>query len=353
MPTPKAKPQVEALSPYVAPLEGRRGKLRLDFNEHTVGPSPRVLEAIRALPADAYATYPEYDGLHGDYARHCGVEGSQVQAFNGADAAIRAVFDAFGEVGATFLTTAPTFGYYGPCAQQQGMVIRGIPYPADLSFPLSAVEDALAQGPRILFICNPNNPTGTLLPPASVLELARSAPDTLVVVDEIYARFAGATTLPQATSLDNVLVLRSLSKSHGLAALRVGFAIGAQALVERLARVIGPYDLNMFAVVAARAALGDDGHVERYVREVLEARDWTLQQLADRGIRHARGEGNYVLVWPAGDCETVVERLDDSGVLVRSMGGKPVIDGSFRLTIGTRGQMQRFFDALDAVTAGG
>jgi len=349
MPVPKAKPQVEALSPYVAPLEGRRGKLRLDFNEHTVGPSPRVLEAIRGLPADAYATYPEYDGLHDDYARHCGVEPGQVQAFNGADAAIRAVFDAFGEQGATFLTTAPTFGYYGPCAQQQGMVVRAIEYPADLSFPLSAIEAALAERPRLLFICNPNNPTGTLLPPARIAALARAAPDTLVVVDEIYARFAGVTTLPDATTLDNLLVLRSLSKTHGLAALRVGFAVGAEALVQRLSRVIGPYDLNMFAVVAARAALADDAHVERYVQEVLAARQWTLSELERRGIRHARGEGNYVLVWPGQDLQAVVDGLSERGVLVRSMAGKPVIDGSFRLTIGTETQMRRFFTELDAV----
>src|SRR5690606_3757258 len=113
----KAKPSVEALKPYVAPLEGRRGFLRLDFNENTLGPSPMVVEAIRALPAEAYATYPEYDALSARYARHVGLEPPCVGLFNGSDAAIKAVFEAFGGVGERFVTTSPTFGYYRPCAE--------------------------------------------------------------------------------------------------------------------------------------------------------------------------------------------------------------------------------------------
>src|SRR5690606_4758260 len=113
----RAKPAVEAMNPYVAPLEGRRGLLRLDFNENTVGPSPRVVEAIRALPPEFYATYPEYASFTDRYARHIGLAPGQVGLFNGSDAAIRAVFDAYGEPGAVFVTTEPTFGYYRPCAE--------------------------------------------------------------------------------------------------------------------------------------------------------------------------------------------------------------------------------------------
>lgn len=352
MPRITARPEVEALSPYLAPLEGRRGKLRLDFNENTLGPSPRVLEAIGEMGPEDLATYPEYAGLHEAFAAYCGVATAQVQAFNGADGAIRAVFDAYGTPGQTFLTTAPTFGYYGPCAAQQGMRTVGIPYPADLSFPLEAFKEALAEGPRLVFICNPNNPTGTWLDPNVVLELAAAAPDTLVVVDEIYARFAGGSVLPDALSMDNVVVLRSLSKTHGIAALRMGFAVGPAHVMERLARVIGPYDLNMFAVRGAQAALSDDAHVQAYVQEVLLAREATYAALAERGIRYARSQANYLLLWPPGELSRVVDGLRGRDVLVRSMAGKPVVDGALRLTIGTRPQMRQFFEALDAVLAG-
>jgi histidinol-phosphate aminotransferase len=348
----RAKHTVEKLAPYVAPLEGRRGKLRLDFNENTVGPSAKVVEALRAMTPEEYAIYPEYDPLHEAVARWFRVSRAEVGLFNGADAAIRAIFDAFGEEGATFLTTSPTFGYYGPCAAQQGMKIVAVHYEGDLSFPLAAIRRELEKRPRILFVCNPNNPTGTLVAAETILELADASPDTLVVVDELYATFTGVTVLPGALERENVLVLRSLSKSAGLASLRLGFALGCSALVDRLNRVTGPYDINAFAVRAGLAAIDDDEHVCRYVAVVKEAKAFTVEQLAARGVRHFADGGNYLLVWPPGDLAAVVAGLDARGILVRSMAKKPLIDGSFRLTIGTLEQMARFFAAFDEVVAG-
>jgi histidinol-phosphate aminotransferase len=345
----KARPEVEALTPYVAPLEGRRALLRLDFNESTVGPSPRVLEAVRALGPEAYAAYPEYAGLTEAFAASLGVTAAHVEAFNGVDAAIKAIFDAYGDKGGTFLTTTPTFGYYEPCAQQQGMTIEEIPYHDDLAYPLEAITRRLAAGPRLFFVCNPNNPTGTLLPSATVVALARSAPHTLVVVDELYAPFTGESVVPEALALPNVVALRSLSKAAGIAALRLGFAIGHPTILDRLRRVTGPYDINTFAVVAGKAALADAEHMRRYVAEVLAAKAWTVEALGRLGVRHAAGGGNYILVWPPGDCDVAVQALKARGILVRSMARKPVIGGSFRLTVGTRADMERFIAAFAEV----
>jgi histidinol-phosphate aminotransferase len=349
----KAKPEVESLTAYAAPLEGRRGLLRLDFNESTRGPSPRVLDAVRALGPDAYAAYPEYAGLNEAFAETLGVTADHVEAFNGVDAAIKAVFDAYGDKGGIFLTTTPTFGYYEPCAQQQGMTIEEVPYPDDLGFPLAAIRKRLEAAPRLFFICNPNNPTGTLIGPEAIVELARSASQTLVVVDELYAPFTGKSVVPQALALPNVVALHSLSKIHGLAALRLGFAVGHPTIVERLRRVTGPYDINTFAVVAGKAALADPAYARRYVDDVLAAKAWTLGELARLGVKHSRGEGNYLLVWPPGDCEAVVEGLRARGILVRSMARKPVIAGSFRLTIGVMQDMQRFMAAFANVIGRG
>jgi len=273
------------------------------------------------------------------------------EAFNGVDAAIRAIFDAYGEKGSTFLTTAPTFGYYEPCAQQQGMVIDEIPYPHDLSFPLAAITRKLDSRPRLLFVCNPNNPTGTLVEPSTLVTLARSAPQTLVVVDELYVAFTGRSVVPLSLELPNVVALQSLSKASGLAALRLGFAVGHPTIVERMRRVTGPYDINMFAVVAARAALADPEHTRRYVAEVLAARAWTIAELSRLGVRCAGEGGNFLLVWPPGECEAAVQALREQGILVRSMGKKPVIDGSFRLTIGTLADMRRFVSAFSTIAS--
>lgn len=349
----RASKTVENLAPYVAPLEGRRGLLRLDFNENTVGPSPRVVEAIRTLPPDAYATYPEYAGLDAAYAQHAGVGADQVASFNGADAAIRALFDAFGEVGAEVVTTTPTFGYYRPCAQLAQMTVREVPYEADLSFPREPLGGALASRPRLCVLCNPNNPTGTMVEPEWILQAARSAPETLFAVDEIYQPFTGRSVLPDAVDVPNVIALRSLSKGAGIAALRLGFACGNAHVIERLTRVTGPYDINMFAVVAARAALEDAQYMLDYARAVEVAKGFTCRELDRLGIRYFADGGNYVLVWPPGDVATVEGALRSRGVLVRSMGGKALIDGSFRLTIGTSEQMKQFFDAFTEVLAAG
>jgi len=359
---PQARPEVEGLMAYSAPLEGRRGLLRLDFNENTVGPSTHVVEAIRAIPPDQYAVYPEYDGLREAVVANLAATGlgqpltpEQIGLFNGVDAALHAIFHAYGDRGDTLLTTSPTFGYYTPCAQMQGMAIEAIPYLLpDFGFPLEALRAALLgngtpawQQPRILLICNPNNPTGTRLAPELILELAASAPGTLVVVDELYEAFTGDSVLPSAdfTATQNLLVLRSLAKTAGLAGLRIGFAIGAAPVIDRIGRVTGPYDINSFAVTAAHAALADQPYLDSYVAEVLRARTWLVQQLQAAGVRHHAAGGNYLLIWPERPAEEVEQQLRQAGILVRSMAAKPLIDGSLRVSIGTTEQMQRFWAA--------
>ena len=387
---PLARPEVESLKAYSAPLEGRRGLLRLDFNENTVGPSPLVLEALRAISADQIAVYPEYDGLReavvaalertpGGMASApmpsaqaagqppAGLSPAHVGLFNGVDAAIHALFHAYGDRGQRLLTTVPTFGYYTPCAQMQGMEIEAIPYEGpDFAFPLAAIRTALQGGaggilPRLLLLCNPNNPTGTRLAPEPILELAAAAPGTLVVVDELYEAFTGDSVLPlllqraRAAGSDpfaahpNLVVLRSLAKTAGLAGLRIGFAIGHPAVVDRISRVTGPYDINSFAVTAAHAALADQAYVDGYVTSVLAGRDWLLEQFAAAGVRHHCTGGNYLLVWPRGEAAAVDDALREAGILVRSMAGKPLIDGSLRVSLGTREQLERFWNAYRTI----
>jgi histidinol-phosphate aminotransferase len=274
------------------------------------------------------------------------------------------VFHAYGDRGDRVLTTSPTFGYYTPCAQMQGMAIEAIPYEGpQFAFPLDKIRAALggqnaagdgeAPPPRLLLICNPNNPTGTRLAPEQIIELAKAAPRTLVVVDELYEAFTGDSVLPLADfeATPNLLVLRSLAKTAGLAGLRMGFAIGHGAVVDRVSRVTGPYDINSFAVTAAFAALADQPYTDAYVAEVLRARDWMASALAGAGVRHHVAGGNYLLIWPKGPAADVERRLKEAGILVRSMAGKPLIDGSLRVSIGTTEQMQRFWIAYSAIEA--
>ncbi len=357
---PKPRVEVQKLHGYTAPLEGRRNLLRLDFNENTLGPSPLVIEAIRNIPSNHISIYPEYNGLREGLianlisSKSCAdLSTDQIGIFNGVDAAIHAIFHAYGNPSDQLVTTTPTFGYYTPCAHMQGMEILAIPYAGvEMSFPFQKIKDAVKTNkPKLLLICNPNNPTGTRLEPQRILELAALSPHTLVVVDELYEAFTGDSVLPKVdlNKVQNLLILRSLSKTAGLAGLRIGFAIGNSDIIENISRVTGPYDINSFAVIAALAALKDQAYVDAYVQEVLQAKDWVKHQLIKRKVHHHMAGGNYFLLWPKNKSSDVEESLRAAGILVRDMKGKSFIEGALRVSIGTTKQMNYFWDSFSSI----
>ncbi len=358
--TPRPRIEVEKMHAYKAPLEGRRNLLRLDFNENTIGPSPRVLQALRSIPSHQISIYPEYKGLQATLIGNLknkypllelGL--NQIGIFNGVDAAIHAIFHAYGDREEILLTTTPTFGYYEPCANMQGMCIHRLPYEGtEFKFPFEKIKSSLLEiKPKILIICNPNNPTGTRLAAEKIQELAIQSPKTLVVIDELYEAFTGDSMLKKVDfkKTKNLLVLQSLSKTAGLAGLRIGFAIGNQEIVERISKVTGPYDVNSFAVIAALTALGDQQYVDSYVEEVLLARNWIANQLKISQRRHHLAGGNYFLIWPHNEPYIVESSLRKKGILVRNMQGKDLINGSLRVSIGTTRQMQHFWEIFSQI----
>ena len=357
---PQARIEVQELNSYNAPLEGRRKKLRLDFNENTIGPSPLVVNALREISADQIAIYPEYAGIREEIVKNLSnnklsypLKVSQVEIFNGVDAAIHAIFTAFGEKNSLFLTTEPTFGYYFPCAEMQGMEILKIPYEEeDFAFPFKRIKTLVKEKkPKIVFICNPNNPTGTRLSPDKILEIAECSPKTLVVVDELYEAFTGDSVLPKVdfSNHKNIILLRSLSKTAGLAGLRFGFALGNQKILENIKSVTGPYDINSFAITAAIAALKDQKYIDSYVNEVLKAKEWINNKLKVNNINYHSAGGNYMLIWPNNNFLEVEKNLKKIGILVRSMKNKPLIDKSLRVSIGTTKQMKDFWESYKKI----
>jgi len=357
---PKPRKEVEALNPYSAPLEGRRNLLRLDFNENTIGPSPLVIQALREIRREEISIYPEYSCLKEELVENLtkknpstNLDSSKIGIFNGVDAAINAIFHAYGTNEEVMLTTSPTFGYYSPCAQMRGMRIKSIPYEGiDFHYPFHKICEFIVQNnPKILLICNPNNPTGTRLSPERIIEITKLSSSTLVVVDELYEAFTGDSVLPFVNfqKIPNLVVLRSLSKTAGLAGLRIGFAIGNSKVINIVNRVTGPYDVNSFAVIAACAAIKDQSYIDSYVKEVLEARNWLKIKLKQQKIKHHIDGGNYFLLWPKSGPSETERKLKASGILVRSMDKKINLKGSLRVSIGTLEQMKKFWSAFKQI----
>ena len=357
---PKARKEVEALIPYSAPLEGRRNLLRLDFNENTIGPSPLVVQSLKKIGREEISIYPEYLGLKEklienlrDKSSTINLKSAEIGIFNGVDAAINAIFHAYGNFGDLLLTTSPTFGYYTPCAKMRGMEIKSVPYEGvDFHYPFEQICALITKKkPKLLLICNPNNPTGTRLSPEKIIKLTKLSSKTLIVVDELYEAFTGDSVLPFANfhQTPNLLVLRSMSKTAGLAGLRIGFAIGNSHVINLIDRVTGPYDVNSFAVIATFAALNDQSYIDSYVNEVLKARDWIKSKFEKWHVKYHIDGGNYLLIWPKFQPEYVEQSLKSSGILIRNMDKKENLKGSLRVSIGTVEQMKRFWSVFKQI----
>ena len=349
---PKPREEIINMQSYSAPLENRRNLLRLDFNENTLGPSPKVFEALQAIKLDEISIYPEYNLLKkflcDKYLDSRRFDNDEIGIFNGADAAINAIFNSFGEKNQIFLTTNPTFGYYSPCSEMRGMKKITCSYIGEnFLFPTQEFkEQIIKHNPKLVFICNPNNPTGTVLSAQEIINLANINKKSLIIVDELYEKFYGDSLL-QSIDFDknnNIVIIQSLSKTAGLAGLRIGFAFGNKNIIKFINKVIGPYDVNSFAVNATMASLNDKSYTENYILEVKKAREWILNKFKATEIRYHFGGGNYFLIWPKKNPQLLIEEMKRKGILIRSMKNKKDISNSIRISIGNKEQMSFFWD---------
>ncbi len=349
---PKPREEIINMQSYSAPLENRRNLLRLDFNENTLGPSPKVFDALKAIKLDEISIYPEYNILKkflcDQYIDSREFGNDEIGIFNGADAAINAIFNSFGEKDEIFLTTNPTFGYYSPCSEMRGMKKVTCSYIGEhFLFPIKEFEEKIINhNPKLIFICNPNNPTGTVLSAQEIIQLANINKNSLIVVDELYEKFYGDSLLKliDFERNKNIVIIQSLSKTAGLAGLRIGFTFGHRSLIKYINKVTGPYDVNSFAVTGTLAALKDKSYIDKYVLEVKKAREWILKKFKSTTIRTHFSGGNYFLIWPNKNPQILIEQMREKGILIRSMENKKDIGNSIRVSIGNQEQMNFFWD---------
>jgi len=349
---PKPREEIINMHSYSAPLENRRNLLRLDFNENTLGPSNSVYKAIKSIKLDEISIYPEYNLLKNFLCNHYlesrQFDHNEIGIFNGADAAINAIFNTFGGKDQIFLSTNPTFGYYSPCSEMMGMKKITCSYIGDnFLFPIKKFEDKIIKhNPKLIFICNPNNPTGTVLSAKEIIKLANINKKSLIVVDELYEKFNGDSLLESIDFKNNknIVIIQSLSKTAGLAGLRIGFAFGYKSIIEYINKVTGPYDVNSFAVTATLAALNDKAYIDNYVAEVKKARAWILDKFKSTNLRSHFSGGNYFLIWPNKNPKILIQEMRNKGILIRSMENKQDIKGSIRVSIGTQQQMIFFWN---------
>jgi histidinol-phosphate aminotransferase len=331
---------------YQKPAE-LSGGLRLHQNENTAGCSPRVIDALRSLRADQISCYPPYAAAIKACAAYLGAPPESVALVNGLDEGITAIATAYlrssaGGFVPEAIVPEPAFEIFKFDTEVVGgRPVCVAPRP-DFSFPLDDVLAAITDRTRVVFLTNPNNPTGVPTPLEAIRTIARAVPDAAIVfVDEAYAEFSGTTFIPELPSFPNVVVGRTFSKAFGLAGLRIGCLVGAADRLDPIRLRIPVYSVNIAAVVAVRAALDDRDYLADYLRQVNESKA-LLYAACDRlGLTYCRSSANFVLVNARDRLRDLVEGAAARGVYLRDPSAEPGCAGCVRIATGIVAHTER------------
>ena len=330
----EARDAVKNLLAYRPPLAGRTG-LRLDFNESTVGCSPRVLARLRSLDAELLARYPEREPVEKEVAAFLGLDPAQVLLTNGVDEAIHLLCSTYLDPGDEALIVVPTFAMYAIFAQAEGARVVEVRAGNNFTFPEKDLLAQLSPRTRLIAVANPNNPTGAAVAGNVLIQIAQAAPQAAMLVDEAYFEFHGETLIDQTRQIENLFVARTFSKAYGLAGLRIGVLAGEARQMAMVRRMASPYNVNAAALAILPEALQDQEYVSRYVAQVLSNRKRLQQELANLGLHYWPSHANFVLVRIGPAHAEFVRALRNRGILVRDRHADPGCEGCVRLTVGT------------------
>ncbi|MFZ0799590.1 MAG: histidinol-phosphate transaminase [Terriglobales bacterium] len=341
----EAREAVKNLHAYRPPLAGRVG-LRLDFNESTVGCSPRVLARLRSLDSELLGRYPEREQVEKEAAGFLGLDPPQVLLTNGVDEAIHLLCSTYLDPGDEALIVVPTFAMYAIFAAAEGARVVEVHAGDNFAFPAKALLAQLSPRTRLIAVANPNNPTGSAVAGDVLNQIAQAAPRAAVLVDEAYFEFHGETLIDQTRQPDNLFVARTFSKAYGLAGLRIGILAGEAHQMAMVRRVASPYSVNAAALAVLPEALRDQEYVNRYVAQVLSNRDRLQQELDNLGLHYWPSHANFVLVRIGAAHAEFVQALRSRGILVRDRNSDPGCEGCVRLTVGSDEHTEALIVAL-------
>ncbi|NLG37002.1 MAG: histidinol-phosphate transaminase [Clostridiales bacterium] len=343
--------RTRAILPYTPGEQPRDQKyIKINTNENPYPPSPRALEAMRGAIGEGLRLYPrpECEALREAVAREEGLPGiDHVYMGNGSDELLAWAFEAFFEPGRQVWFADITYSFYPVYCGLFGLDYREIPLRED--FRLEPADYAGSPGGVVL--ANPNAPTGLMLDNANIEAVLAANPDVVVLVDEAYAAFSGQTAAGLIDKYPNLIIARTLSKSHALAGLRVGYCLGQPPLVEAIRRVKNSYNsytLDAVAQAGALAAIEDAAYARAQCTRVIATRERIRDALLMRGFECTDSRANFLFVrYPGVPGAWISDALRRRGVLVRHFGKNPRTADWLRVSIGSDADMDRFLEAVD------
>jgi histidinol-phosphate aminotransferase len=336
----------------VTPREG----LRLHLNENTGGCSPAVLAAIHGITAEDAAYYPDYSEAIGACAAYLGLPVERVLLTNGLDEGILSVCisslkGSTPDAPLEAIVIVPAFDMFASSADGVGGRVIEVPMDEDFAFPLERTLRAITDRTRLVFITDPNNPTGLSAPADAIFEIAAAAPQATIFVDEAYAEIRGRTTIGdlRLERHPNVVIGRTFAKAQGLAAIRIGALTGDEGTLQRIRRVVPPYSINIAAAVALPAALRDRAFTDRYVAEARASKARLYAALDRLGITYWPSDANFVLARFGPRTPDVVAGLLAREIYVRDRSKAPLCTGCVRITTGMIAHTDRAIAAIEEV----
>ncbi|MBN2097186.1 MAG: histidinol-phosphate transaminase [Candidatus Omnitrophica bacterium] len=352
-----ARKSILKIKPYIPgrPIEEVKRKLRLKqaiklaSNENALGPSPQAVQAIkRAL--GQINRYPDGDCfyLKQKLARTLGLAEHNLVFGAGSDEIITLAARAFIERGDEVVIARPTFLIYELAARIAGAKIKFVPL-KNFRYDLKAIKAAITARTKMVFIANPDNPTGTYINAKEVREFMRALPRGLIVYfDEAYLELVDKNDFPRTLKYlkrYNVIIARTFSKAYGLSGLRIGYGISRPEIIEYLNRVRDPFNVNSLAQAAALSALDDQRHLERTRRLLRAGKQYLYRQLKQLGLSYIESVTNFILVKVGKTAPRIYQALLDQGVIVRDMRGWG-LNNFIRVTVGTMPENKKFIQAL-------
>jgi histidinol-phosphate aminotransferase len=342
------------MSHYQKPPELYDG-LRLHQNENTGGCSPKVIEALARLRPDQIGFYPPYAQATDAVADYLGTSVDRVALTNGLDEGIMALAVAClragpGEAPFEAIVPEPAFEIFRfDTAVAGGTLVQVMPK-ADFSFPLQDVLAAITLRTRVVFLTNPNNPTGVAMPLDAIAAVAAAVPKgAIVFVDEAYAEFAGMSFMPSLPAFPNVVVGRTFSKAFGLAGLRIGCLVGDPDTLDPIRAAVPVYSVNIAAAVAIVAALQDLDHLRHYLAQVAESKA-LLYAACDRlGLTYVKSSSNFVLVGAGDRADALVKGAFERGIYIRNRSTEPGCAGRMRIATGIVEHTKRCIAVIEEV----
>jgi len=348
---------IENLTPYIAgkPIEetkrelGLKTVVKLASNENPLGPSPRAIEAIKKN-LGKINRYPDANGfyLKKKLARSLNLKPANIILGNGSDELIDIIIKAFVEDDENIITADTTFLEYEIIAKVNNRRIITVPL-RYFKYDLEAIRKKIDRKTKVIFIANPNNPTGTYITRQEVQDFLSGLPeDILLVLDEAYETFIDVDDFPSSIGhigRGNVIIMKTFSKIYGLAGLRIGYAVAKPELVSAMEKARQPFNVNSLAQVAAVATLDDKKFLEKTRKVVSEGKNYLYDKFKKIGVAFVPSVANFILVDAGRDGVSVFKDLLKRGVIVRDM-KQYGLKNFIRVTIGTKKENRKFVKAL-------